>query len=176
MFPFHQGKAYIGSHCSAGEKQRRSPKQMVVAAARNVPQIPLSRPEKHRQQDHYHHPSTSPWPVTLPGQILWEPDVARVQPHVGHQNPVSKSGVQLFPVQKPIKRPGWWKGRLALFQRPAMRRGRLLSRLLAPHTGNQRARTFIDGGSGLRAKTAQSDLTVILKLVIGGLISIIRIV
>ena len=26
-----------------------------------------------------------------------------MQPHVGHQNPVSKSGVQLFPVQKANK-------------------------------------------------------------------------
>ena len=162
MFPFHQGKAYIGSHCSAGEKQRQSPKQMVLAAARNVPrekamathsstlawkipwteelvgcnpwgreesdmterlhfslscigegngkplqcsclenprgggvwwaaiygvtqrrtrlkrlssssrnvpQIPLSRPEKHKQQDHHHHPRTSPWPMALLGQI-----------------------------------------------------------------------------------------------------------
>ena len=47
---------------------------------------------------------------------------------------------------------------------------------LALPTDNQWARTFIDGGSGLRAETAQSDLTVILKLVIGSLISLILIV
>ena len=47
---------------------------------------------------------------------------------------------------------------------------------LAPPADNQWARTFIDGGSGLRAETAQADLTVIMKLVIGSLISIILIV
>ena len=42
----------------------------------------------------------------------------------------------------------------------------------APPPDNQRARAFIDGGRGLRAETAQSASTVILKLVIGGLTSI----
>ena len=113
------------------------------------------------------------WPFLGKSQ---EPAVSRVQPHVGHQKPVSKSGVQLLPVLKPIKRPGWWKERLALFQRPAVRWGRLLSKGWLAPADNQWARTFIDGGSGLRAETAQSDLTVILKLVIGSLISIILIV
>ena len=38
---------------------------------------------------------------------------------------------------------------------------------------NQGARAVIDGGRGLQAETAQSALTVILKLVTGGLTSVI---
>ena len=73
----------------------------------------------------------------------------------------------LLTAQKPIKRQVWWKGKFALFWRPA--------------TGgwtpdNQWARAFIDRGRGLHAETAQSALTVILKLVIGGLTTIILIV
>ena len=45
-----------------------------------------------------------------------------------------------------------------------------------PPTDNQWARAFIDAGRGLHAETAQSALTVILTLVIGGLIGIILIV
>ena len=40
---------------------------------------------------------------------------------------------------------------------------------------NQWARVFIDGGRGLHAETVQSALIVILKLVIGGLTSVILI-
>ena len=219
MFPFHQGKAYIGSHCSAGEKQRWSPKQMVLAAARNVPRekamathsstlawkipwteellgcnpgVAKSRTRLSNSTFHFHvlekemasHSCVLAWriprtgePGGLPsmgshrvghdwsdlaavtgmspkspswgqrstnsriittilahhqGQWLFlgksrEPAVSRGQPHTGHQKPVSKSGVQLLPVLKPIKRPSWWKERLALFQRPAMKWGRLLS-------------------------------------------------
>ena len=45
-----------------------------------------------------------------------------------------------------------------------------------PTTDNQGARGFIDGGRGLPAETAQAAPTVTLKLVIGGLISVILIV
>ena len=45
-----------------------------------------------------------------------------------------------------------------------------------PFPDNQWARAFIDGGRGLCAETAQSALTVILKLVISGLTSVILIV
>ena len=44
------------------------------------------------------------------------------------------------------------------------------------HTHNQWARAFIDGGRALHAETAQSALTVIFKLVIGDLTSVILIV
>ena len=43
---------------------------------------------------------------------------------------------------------------------------------LTPRTGNQWARAFIENRRGLHAKTAQSALTVIFRLVIGGLTSI----
>ena len=45
-----------------------------------------------------------------------------------------------------------------------------------PAPDNQGARAFIDRGRGLHAETIQSALPVILKLVIGGLISVILIV
>ena len=45
-----------------------------------------------------------------------------------------------------------------------------------PPTDNQGARAFIDRRRGLHAETAQAALTVILKLVIGGLTSILLIV
>ena len=47
---------------------------------------------------------------------------------------------------------------------------------LTPPTDSQRARAFIGGGRGLHAEAAQSALTVILTLIIGGLISVILIV
>ena len=82
---------------------------------------------------------------------------------------VTESGVRLLTAQKPMKRQAWWNGKFALFQRPAagMGEGQL------PPTDNQWARAFIDGGRELRVETAQSALAVILKLVIGGLTSII---
>ena len=47
-----------------------------------------------------------------------------------------------------------------------------VQRLTAP-TGSQWVRAFIDGGRGLHVETALSALTIILKLVIGGLINVI---
>ena len=44
---------------------------------------------------------------------------------------------------------------------------------LPPPHQNQWARAFIGGGKGLHVETAQSALTVILKLVIGGLTSVL---
>ena len=69
------------------------------------------------------------------------------------------------------------EGTFVLFQRPATRgRGAPVQRLTS-HTDNQAVGgAFIDGGRGLRAETAQSALTVILKLVISGLTSVILIV
>ena len=46
----------------------------------------------------------------------------------------------------------------------------------SPPTDNQWARGFRDGGRGLHAETAQSAVTVVLLLVIGGLTSVILIV
>ena len=47
---------------------------------------------------------------------------------------------------------------------------------LCPPPDNQGARALIDRGRGLCAETAQSAQTVILKLVLGGLTSVILIV
>ena len=58
----------------------------------------------------------------------------------------------------------WWGGWTPV-QRPT-----------SPTPDSQWARAFIDRGRRLRAETAQSALTVILKLVIGGLTSVISIV
>ena len=59
----------LAASAEQGRSRGGSSKQTVLAAARNVPQVPLSRPEKHKQQDHHHHPGTSPWPMALLGQI-----------------------------------------------------------------------------------------------------------
>ena len=56
-FPFHQEKAQVGSQCRAGEKQGGSSKQMVLAAAKNVPQIPYPGLASHEQQA-----NTLSWP------------------------------------------------------------------------------------------------------------------
>ena len=50
MFPFHEGKVYIDSHCQAVEKQGGSLKEMVLAAARNIPPSPSLRPGNLKQQ------------------------------------------------------------------------------------------------------------------------------
>ena len=36
------------------------------------------------------------------------------------RNSVIKNGVRLLKAQKPLKRPGWWKGKVALFWMSAM--------------------------------------------------------
>ena len=47
---------------------------------------------------------------------------------------------------------------------------------LTPPTDSQWVRALIDGGRGLHAETVLSALTIILKLVIGGLINVILVV
>ena len=92
-----------------------------------------------------------------------------------------KAGVWLLATQKLMKRQGWWKGKFALFWMLAtgVGAGSVNScpkanpfQLLGD---NQWARAFIDKGRRLHAETAQSALTVILQLAIGGLISVILI-
>ena len=85
----------------------------------------------------------------------------------------------MLATQKLIKRQGWWKGKFALFWMLVTGgegRADTCPKANSPTTDNQGARAFIDGGRWLHVKTAQSALTVILKLVIGGLTSIILIV
>ena len=51
--------------------------------------------------------------------------------------------------------------------------GHLSKGQLSSPADKQGARAFIGGGRGLQAETAQSALTVILKLIVGGLINVI---
>ena len=85
---------------------------------------------------------------------------------------VTECGVWLLAAQKPIKRQGWWKGKFALFWRPTTGgvdggwRVDSSPKAASPTpTASQGARAFIGGGRGLHVETAQSALTVFLKLV-----------
>ena len=66
------------------------------------------------------------------------------------------------------RQPGWGWGRRTPVQRP--------NPPLSPSCDNPGIRAFIGEGRGLHAETAQSALTVILKLVIDGLTSVILVV
>ena len=95
---------------------------------------------------------------------------------VSQNSIVTESGGWLLTTQKAIKRQAWWKRKFALFWRPAISgEGRLVSKAV-PVPDNHWARAFIDWGRGPHTETTQPVLTVILKLVIGGLTSIILIV
>ena len=144
------------------------------------PKIPFSGPGSHKQQAYHNHPSALSWPWLYSGK----PRGARCHKSAGTTpcwmpKTVTKSGVQPLTTQKTIKRPGWWKGKFALFWMLASRRGRADTCQKAnslPHPRQSGARAFIDRGRGLHAEMVPSALTVILKLVIGGLTSIILIV
>ena len=106
---------------------------------------------------------------------------------------VTESRVRLLAAQKPIKRVGWWEGKLALFWMPANSslvwgvggagaeagdgKGRGWSREADACAKMdsfqwQRARVLIGRGREPHAETAQSALTMILRSVIGGLIRV----
>ena len=74
---------------------------------------------------------------------------------------VTKSGVQLLATQKPIKRPGWWKGKFALFWMLAtMGEGRCLSKgRLPPHPQQSVGKSFYRRreGATCRNSTVSSD-------------------
>ena len=92
---------------------------------------------------------------------------------------VTESGVQLLAAQKPIKTQIWWKGKCFILEASNWWGGRIPVQRPTPPmppTNNQGARAFIGEGRGLHAETARSALTVILKLVIGGLPSVILVV
>ena len=85
-------------------------------------------------------------------------------------------GVQLLPVQEPVNRSGWWKGKFALFQMQATGGEGCghPSKANSPPTPTpwQAGSESIyrqSQGRGQHAETAQSSLTVIFKLVTGGL-------
>ena len=86
----------------------------------------------------------------------------------------TENGIRLLATQKPTKRPGWWERKLALFWIPAtgagggygggdvcLSRGQLSATYI-----QQVGKSFYRLREGLHAETAQSALTVILKLVI----------
>ena len=87
---------------------------------------------------------------------------------------VTKIGVWLLLAWKPWKRPGWWKGKFTLFggagKADASPKVDYPPPTIPwPSGGN----SFYRLGGGATSRTTQSDLTVILKLVIGGLTSIV---
>ena len=95
------------------------------------------------------------------------------------QHIVRESGVPLLAAQKPVKRPGWWKSLLYFRYWQVEGRGEWMSVQKPtpsppppPHWQSE-TRVFIDRGRGLYAESAQSALTVSLKLVIRALTSII---
>lgn len=65
MFPFHQGERHTLAATARQGRNRDDPKtkwfgQLPGTSPKSPPQ-----PEKHKQQDHHHHPGTSPWPMAL---------------------------------------------------------------------------------------------------------------
>ena len=77
---------------------------------------------------------------------------------------VTEGGVRLLAAQKPLKRPGWWKGKFALFWMLATRRaggeGRRLSKGQLPSTtGQSVGKSFYRWreGATCRNSTVSSD-------------------
>ena len=76
-----------------GEKQGGSSKQMVLAAAGNIPQIPFSEPASHEQQAH-----TLSWPwETQESQVSSKHKSCSSQPHAGRQKTYWKWGSRWSP-------------------------------------------------------------------------------
>ena len=91
----------------------------------------------------------------------------------------SVCGVWLPTTQKPIKRPGWWKGKFALFQMLATGGGGhadVCSKTHSLHTSNQWGKGFYRQKEEASCRKQNSFLTVIFKLIIGGLTSVILVV
>lgn len=76
MFPFHQGKAYISSHCSAGRNRDDPRNKWFGQLPGTSPKSPL--PEAREAQTAGSSPPsrTSPWPMALLGKSQ-EPAVSR---------------------------------------------------------------------------------------------------
>ena len=88
-----------------------------------------------------------------------------------------RCGYWLLAAQQPINRPGWWKGKFTLFQIWATGGWTSVQRRTPlPANDGQWTRAVIGWGRELHGETAQSALTVIFKLVIGGLTSRILII
>ena len=100
-------------------------------------------------------------------EVNWEP----LQTFKHRWDTITKRNFWVWPLgtPKPINRTGWWKGEEGGWQTSVQRPTSL-------PTDKQGVRAFIDRGEGLHAETAPSSLTVIFKLIISGLTSIILIV
>ena len=87
---------------------------------------------------------------------------------------LSKSEVRLLASLKPIKRQAWWKVYFILEAGKWWLEvgGRTPVQRSAPLPGHPVGKSFYRHREGLQAETAQSALTVILKLVTGSLTSI----
>jgi len=95
--------------------------------------------------------------------------------------PKEYGGVKLLAAQKPINKPGWWKGKIAIIQKPATGggSGARVADVCPPALATSGARAFIDrdvGVRGLHAEKAQSALMVIFRLVISDLTGIMLVV
>ena len=114
--------------------------------------------------------SSHPKALTWPQSCLGMREITISREHRGATwapKPATGSGVRLLPALKSVKRQGWWKWMFALSQRLAVRGREADSCQKAdsfPLTFGEQELFFIDRGRGLRAETAQSALTVILKL------------
>ena len=62
--------------------------------------------------------------------------------------PKECGGAWLLTVQKPISRPGWWKGKFALFQMLATVVVDVCPKADSPTLATSGARAFIDGSGG----------------------------
>ena len=84
MFPFHRKSVHY-NQCQAVEKQGGSPKEMVSAAARNIPPSPSLRAREPQAAAPHSHPGVSSWRLCSV-KPFQEPDIVRAQqPHAGSQ-------------------------------------------------------------------------------------------
>ena len=157
---------------------------MVLAAARNIPQVPFSGLASHKKLAHYNHPDVLPWLGLYSGK----PRGVRC-----HES----TGATAAPCWLP--KTATEIGGLAACHSKVIKEARLVKRKVCsmldtgnqggegvgqmpvqrphpPPIDNQWEGAFIGRGRGLHAEIAQSALKVILKLIISGLISVILIV
>ena len=71
--------------------------------------------------------------------------------------PKEYGGVQLLAAQKPINKSGWWKGKIAIIQKPATGggSGERVADIFPPTPATSGARAFIDRDVGVRGSTCR---------------------
>ena len=67
--------------------------------------------------------------------------------------------VQLLAAQKPINKPGWWKGKFAIIQKPATGEGsgERVADVCPPALATSGARAFIDRVVGVKGSTCRKS-------------------